>query len=235
MPAPERQPAFAAEHGGVALVIGPELAEHLFAGDQPERPRHDPRPTDASVKGEMLVDSAGVMWLCIADGTPGTWISDLAQRHRYLAPDAAACIRQSCRSAGKLQSGRRRHSTTRASIADHRCRRQGVPAEARAQSFGNITVTQEDAGGFATIWPTGAWHRQPRVSTSTRAVDTANAFNGRPRPRRECQRRRVRRPDARRSSTSPATCCERRALRAVRQLARAADRGVEQLDRDARP
>ena len=30
--------------------------------------------TTQSLKGDVLVDKDGVMWFCIADGTPGTWI-----------------------------------------------------------------------------------------------------------------------------------------------------------------
>src|SRR5215831_12626913 len=35
-------------------------------------------PTGQSFKGDMAVDSTGVFWQCIADGTPGTWIKNLA-------------------------------------------------------------------------------------------------------------------------------------------------------------
>jgi hypothetical protein len=75
--------------GGVGIVAnGTENGAWLGGGHAPlwlvPRPVAGP-PTDASAKGEVLVDSAGVMWLCTADGTPGTWIRATHGGSRLLA------------------------------------------------------------------------------------------------------------------------------------------------------
>jgi hypothetical protein len=51
----------------------------------------------------------------------------------------------------------------------------GVPAAARAV-FGNLTVTQAEAGSFATIWPDGPWPGTSSINFQP-ATDLANAFN----------------------------------------------------------
>lgn len=56
--------------GGIGIAgIGPRaaLASSSGTGSQP------PNRTDAHSAGEIDIDANGTTWLCVADGTPGTW------------------------------------------------------------------------------------------------------------------------------------------------------------------
>jgi len=129
-------------------------------------------PADASAKGEMLVDSAGVMWLCTADGTPGTWIRVSHGGARYLTSPARAYDSRND-VAGKLKPGNGDTGTPRtipiAGVV------AGVPTNAVAV-FGNLAVTQGDSGGFATVWPAGAWPGTANINFNA-GQDLSNSFN----------------------------------------------------------
>jgi hypothetical protein len=122
-------------------------------------------------KGDLLVDASGVMYLCVADGNPGTWIKVSHGGYRPLpAPIRAYDSRSDA--AGKLQPG--------AGDVEHPRPIQitgvvaGVPAEAVAVA-GNLAVTQAEAGGFATVWPSGAWPGTANINYNP-GVDLSNAF-----------------------------------------------------------
>ena len=51
----------------------------------------------------------------------------------------------------------------------------GVPTNA-VGLVGNLTVTQEDTFGFATLWPSGAWPGTANINFNAN-VDLSNAFN----------------------------------------------------------
>ena len=70
-------------------------------------------PTGQAFKGDMAVDSTGgVLWLCVADGTPGTWVKPPTEARatwvrRYAPTTAAPAARGSC---GLAQETRRPHA-----------------------------------------------------------------------------------------------------------------------------
>jgi hypothetical protein len=162
--------------GGVGLVANGTENGAWFGGGHAAVwlvPRTVAGPaTDASVKGEVLVDSDGVMWLCTADGTPGTWIRISHGGARYLAsPQRAYDSRTS--GAGKLRPGAGDTNAPRvipiAGVVP------GVPQNA-VGVFGNLTVTGGSQGSFASIWPGGAWPGTSSINFQAN-TDLANAFS----------------------------------------------------------
>jgi hypothetical protein len=110
------------------------------------------------------------MYLCTADGNPGTWIKLSHGGYRPLpAPVRAYDSRQT--PAGKLKPGDGDTATPRpiqitGVVA-------GVPANAVAVA-GNLAVTEASAGGFATIWPGGAWPGTANINFVS--ADLSNSF-----------------------------------------------------------
>lgn len=148
--------------GGV--FSGSVVAVNLDPQDNPGA------PTGQAFKGDMAVDSDGVLWLCIGSGTPGNWIKVSHGGTRYLSsPQRAYDSRNDA--AGKLQGGFPIHPRT----VDIRAAIPSIPAAA-VGIVGNFTVTQEDGGGFATIWPSGAWPGTSNINFNP-GVDLANAFS----------------------------------------------------------
>jgi len=131
-------------------------------------------PTGASQIGEMLVDSEGALWLCVVTGTPGVWrqISPGGAGTRYLsAPQRAYDSRTGAD--GKLRAGFGDTANPRvipitAAVAD-------VPADAIGV-VGNLALTEQDAGGFATVWPGGVWPGTANINFMAH-VDLSNAFS----------------------------------------------------------
>jgi hypothetical protein len=121
-------------------------------------------------RGDMLVDATGVLYLCVADGNPGTWVKVSHGGYRPLpAPIRAYDSRQAA--AGKLKPGDGDPANPRAipitgAVAE-------VPSNAVAIA-GNLAVTQAEAGGFATIWPSGAWPGTANINFV--AADLSNSF-----------------------------------------------------------
>jgi hypothetical protein len=121
-------------------------------------------------KGDLLVDATGVMYLCVADGSPGAWIKVSHGGYRPLATPVRAYDSRTV-PAGKLRPGDGDLGSPRAipivGVA------AGVPGSAVAVA-GNLTVTQGEGVGFATIWPSGAHPGTSNINFSTQ--DVANSF-----------------------------------------------------------
>lgn len=103
-------------------------------------------PTGPAVKGDLMVDSAGVLHLCIAAGTPGTWIP---VSHGGIRPLASPQRAYDSRSApgGAFGGGETRNvAVTAAGI--------GVPATAKA-IVSNLTITNPSDFGFLSAYPAG--------------------------------------------------------------------------------
>jgi hypothetical protein len=109
-------------------------------------------PTGVAVKGDLMVDSAGVLRLCVANGTPGTWI---AVSHGGIRPLPEPKRLYDSRLVGGEFAG---FSTRDIDVVTANI---GVPAEAVA-IVANLTVTQTHDYGFLTAYPTGV----PRPITS---------------------------------------------------------------------
>lgn len=122
-------------------------------------------------KGDILVDSLGVMHLCVADGNPGTWIKISHGGTRFLsAPYRAYDSRNAV--AGKLRSADGSISTPR--VIPIVGVVPGLPENA-VGVVGNVTVTGIDAGSFLTVWPSGAWPNSSNLNFSS--TDIANSFS----------------------------------------------------------
>jgi hypothetical protein len=110
--------------------------------------------TDDHLKGDLLVDADGVLWLCIADGTPGTWTAVSGGAIRLLATPQRLYDSRNPGAGGPFAGySTRTIDVTAAGI--------GVPANATA-IVGNLTVTETDDVGFLTAYPAG----QPTPITS---------------------------------------------------------------------
>ena len=121
----------------------------------------DPRasvgpPGGTNFKGDMAVDSDGVLWLCVAGGAPGTWIQVSHGGIRPLqSPQGAYDSR------GALGRKLRQQETITVQISGN----GGVPAvPANALGIvGNLTATETEAFGYVVAYPDGT----PRPGTSS--------------------------------------------------------------------
>jgi hypothetical protein len=122
-------------------------------------------------KGDIRVDAAGVMYLCVAAGSPGTWIKLSHGGYRPLpAPVRAYDSRGNA--GGKLQPGAGDIASPRpipitAAVS-------AVPTNAVAIA-GNLAVTESEGGGFATVWPEGDWPGTANINYAA-GVDLSNSF-----------------------------------------------------------
>jgi hypothetical protein len=137
--------------GGVGIVAnGTENGAWLGGGHAPlwlvPRTVAGP-PTDASAKGEVLVDSAGVMWLCTADGTPGTWIRATHGGSRLLASPQRAYSSTDVGTGVRMNRGETRTVALAGAVP-------GVPANALGVIL-NLTLHQTINAGFVTAFPAG--------------------------------------------------------------------------------
>jgi hypothetical protein len=103
-------------------------------------------PSGHAVKGDLMVDSAGVLHLCVASGTPGTWIP---VSHGGIRPLSAPQRAYDSRNApgGAFAGGETRVIPITAANV-------GVPANARA-IVGNLTITNPSDFGFLSAYPAG--------------------------------------------------------------------------------
>jgi len=129
-------------------------------------------PTGEAFKGDLAVDSNGVLWLCVADGTPGTWIRVSHGGVRYLATPQRAYDSRNV-AAGTLKPGNGDTATPRVIPISGVV--PGVPPNALG-IVGNLAVTQSTGGGFATIWPSGPWPGTANINYNT-GQDLSNSFN----------------------------------------------------------
>jgi hypothetical protein len=137
-------------------VFGAGTVGGIFSGTDSAvnfAPRTTPGPTSsAAFKGDVAVDSEGVLWLCIADGTPGNWIRVSHGGIRML--DSPQRAYDSRFSGGPLNADETRTIPVRSVIS-------GVPSEAGG-FVGNLTIVNTVGLGFLVGYPAGT----PRPATS---------------------------------------------------------------------
>ena len=103
---------------------------------------------DDHLKGDLLVDVNGVLWLCVADGTPGTWIRVSHGGMRLLpSPQRAYDSRGVAGNGARVNQG----ETVTIQIAGVV---PGVPLNALGV-IANLTVDRTLGGGFLTAYPAG--------------------------------------------------------------------------------
>jgi hypothetical protein len=137
-------------------------------------PLDDPGPPTAdSLKGDLAVDSDGVLWICVLDGV-GHWIKVSHGGTRYLSAPFRAY--DSRLSGGKLGIGSGGTGTQgNPRVIPITGVVPGLPTNA-VGVIGNLTVTQEDGSGNATIWPGGAFPGTSSVNYLAN-FDIANSFS----------------------------------------------------------
>lgn len=137
--------------------------------------------TGAHVKGEMVRDTAGDLYLCVADGTPGTWRKAAALHPAYAA--AGGTINLLAKPIRLFDSrgtdpmvpinhgGVKVAAGEQVTVQVAGTTAQGITVPAGAVAvLGNLTVTRVDGAGWATVWPSG-----PVPSTSSINYTTAHA------------------------------------------------------------
>ena len=147
---------FSGDHAGISLE------PQSFAG---------PPTANSYTKGDIFVDTNGVLFLCVADGTPGTWIKVSHGGYRPLSVPVRAY--DSRNGGGKLGASGASGSLGNPRVVPIVGAVAGVPSNAVAVS-GNLGVTDADAGSFATVWPEGAWPGTANINFTN--VDLSNSF-----------------------------------------------------------
>jgi len=102
---------------------------------------------DDHLKGDLLVDVNGVLWLCVADGTPGTWIRVSHGGMRLLPSPQRAYDSRVAGNGARVNQG----ETVTIQIAGVV---PGVPLNALGV-IANLTVDRTLGGGFLTAYPAG--------------------------------------------------------------------------------
>jgi hypothetical protein len=134
---------------GTVGVGGDGLVGGVFFGDDASIslvPRSAPGPpTGQNFQGDLAIDSDGVLWLCIADGAPATWIRVSHGGVRMLGSPQRAY--DSRLTGGRFGAGETRDVAIAGVVP-------GVPAGALG-FVGNIAVTQTSSFGWVTAFPAG--------------------------------------------------------------------------------
>jgi len=104
-------------------------------------------PTTASLKGDISVDADGVMWFCVADGTPGTWIRLSHGGTRFLDSPYRVFSSTNPGAGGVFTKGEGRSVQITGVVP-------GVPANALGV-VGNVTIHHTVSAGFVTVFPAG--------------------------------------------------------------------------------
>lgn len=139
-------------------VMGVGNVGGVFSGDanaiqlNPQSASGAPTAGD-HLKGDVLVDNDGVLWLCIADGTPGTWIKVSHGGIRLLDQPQRIYDSRVPGAGGAIQAG-----TTRTVPILGANDVNGFPLAVPPQALGivcNLTVTETTSFGFLQAWPDG--------------------------------------------------------------------------------
>jgi hypothetical protein len=131
-------------------VLGDGAVGGLFSGTDAAI-NLDPRgavgpPGGTNFKGDMAVDSDGVLWLCVSDGTPGTWIKVSHGGSRLLdSPQRAYDSRVTLGRKLRQQETISVQITGVGGVP-------GVPANAIG-IVGNLTVTETEGFGYVVAYP----------------------------------------------------------------------------------
>jgi len=140
--------------GGV--FSGSVVAINLDPQDPPNLGGPVNAPTGQAFKGDLAVNSAGILWFCIADsplgGGPGTWIKLSHGGSRFLdTPQRAYDTRDAGK--GRLTANNGSTGSPRQIPIGGLF---GIPATA-VGIFGTLSIVVPDALIFASLWPSGAF------------------------------------------------------------------------------
>jgi hypothetical protein len=102
---------------------------------------------DDHLKGDLLVDTNGILWLCVADGTPGTWIEVSHGGMRLLPSPQRAYDSRVAGNGARVNQG----EIVTIQIAGVV---PGVPPNALGV-IANLIVDRTLGGGFLTAYPAG--------------------------------------------------------------------------------
>ena len=127
-------------------------------------------------QGELVEDSNGDLWLCIADGNPGTWrkLGGPATAGQLHLLDAPVRIYDSRPTEAPLTVPPKSPldpATPR--TIDATLNASGVPATATGLLV-NATITNGAGPGFLTLWPQGAWPGTSNVNWSAAGLTVAS-------------------------------------------------------------
>jgi hypothetical protein len=112
----------------------------------------DPRgavgpPGGTNFKGDLAVDSNGVLWLCVSNGSPGTWIRVSHGGVRFLSSPQRAYDSRNDATNGKLKKDELRPVNILSAVP-------AIPSAALA-IVGNLAATQTVGAGNVVAYPTG--------------------------------------------------------------------------------
>jgi len=125
-------------------------------------------PTGQAFKGDMAVDSNGILYLCVAAGTPGTWIKVSHGGTRLLASPQRAYSSTDVGNGAPMNQGETRTVPVAGVVA-------GVPANALGV-VANLTVHHTVSGGFVIAWPAGT--SKPATSNINWSATGQTVANG---------------------------------------------------------
>lgn len=120
-----------------------------------------PAPTAdamAHTKGEVVTDAAGNLWICVADGIPGTWRKAAGPTSAgtfHLLPVPVRVYDSRPGTSPAVGSKTKLAGNTARTLAMS-ANGSGVPNGATAVSVTLLLVNASSAGGNVTIWATGA-------------------------------------------------------------------------------
>jgi hypothetical protein len=143
---------------GVVGVLGDGAVGGQFAGTDAAinlEPRATPGPPGGTnFKGDIALDSDGVLWLCIksTDASASQWIKISHGGIRLL--DSPQRVYDSRSTGGKFGANEQRTVPVTAAVP-------AIPANA-VGVVANLTVVDTESVGFLTAWPTGT----PKPGTS---------------------------------------------------------------------
>jgi hypothetical protein len=104
-------------------------------------------PGGTNFKGDLVVDSSGVLWLCVADGSPGTWIKVSHGGARFLSSPQRAYDSRNDLTNGKLKKDELRPVNILSAVP-------AIPSAA-VGIVGNLAATQTVGAGNVVAYPTG--------------------------------------------------------------------------------
>jgi hypothetical protein len=164
--------------GSVGVQVAADLAHlRLFPGQSAV----GPGPGDHEL-GDVYVDAAGAMWLCVVPGNPGTW-------RKLAGPTAAGAFHVLSATqriydsrtgfnpppSGSLIKGKLGDGEERVIAANLEQAIANVPANSTAVLV-NLTATDTNAGGFFAAFKNGiAWPGNASINWATPATTIGNS------------------------------------------------------------
>ena len=134
--------------------------------------------------GEQIRDALGDLYLCVADGSPGTWRRVTAQHPAFAgAGGSVNLLRVPIRIVDTRSNGApvTNGGATLAPNTPLTCQITGqvingvsVPAGATGV-LGNVSIVAPATDGWAALWPTGAWPGTANINFSTSTANPAIA------------------------------------------------------------